>query len=782
MPSTHTPFSQHQPNKLRTSLILSAIYALISLTFYYLINQSDFSFRLSSTVYDNFSVANLRAPSEDILIIAIDDKSLAELRAWPWPRNYHASMIDYLTDAKAKAIALNIIFTEPTENDPFLAESIAENNQVVLPIHPISSKLDINDDADIGKQNIFHKVAKLGHVAIKTDPDGMLRSAELWGGFNEFIYPSFALKLLQITNPEKADSYTKPQPINDYRWRTSKPVLIQFSGTAGSINTVSYADVLAGRIPVETFQDKIIFIGTKASGLGDNYIPAIAGHYQQMSGVEIQAQIYDALRSEKINTIYSPTIIHATAIIFIILTALIIALCSPVLGIGVGIISILIQIALSFLLFILQDHWLPLTNSMLTVTFFTVMHSSLATHLRLKEANRSLEVRVAERTQALTVANLALEQEVGERKSIELSLRDNELQLRIILDNLHVGVVMVDENGIILATNKTISSLFLVDSQHLINQKLDQYFCYDASYGFAPFIAGAIFQQLNNDSDIHIELEAKRGNEVFPVDLGFSRLTQQGKVRYVCLIRDITLQKHSEILTQEFVATVSHELRTPLTSIKGSLSLISNITSIHLPEKIKGLLNIALRNSDRLLMLVNDILDIQKIQLGTLNFNLRETDLVDIILQSIEVNESYAAPLQINFVFRKPEAPVWIMGDPDRLIQVMTNLLSNAVKFSPTGSVVDIVLEHTRTSATVKVVDYGYGIPENFRPRIFQKFAQANDAKHRSKGTGLGLSITKALVERMGGDINFQSEEDKGSIFYFTFPTIPNPKKFNIRG
>lgn len=780
MPSTQTIFSQYQPNKLRTSLILSAIYTILSIVFYSLISQSDFSLRLSNTIYDNFSVTNLRAPSEDILIIAIDDKSLAELRTWPWPRNYHASMIDYLTDAKAKAIALNIIFTEPTENDPFLAESISENNNVVLPIYPISSKLDINNDPDIGKQNIFYQMAKLGHVVINTDLDGMLRSAELWGGFNEYIYPSFALKLLQLTDPEKAVVYEKPQPIHDFRWHTSKPVLIQFSGTAGTINSVSYSDVLAGRIPIETFHDKIIFIGTKAAGLGDNYIPAIAGNYQQMSGVEIQAQIYDALRLQKINTIYPPAIIHITAITFIILTVLIIALCSPILGVGVGIISILIQIILSFLLFVLKEKWMPLTDGILTITFFTVMHSSLATHLRLKEANRSLEVRVAERTQELTVANYTLEQEVGERKSIELTLRDNELQLRIILDNLHVGVVMVDENGIILATNKTISSLFLVDALHLINQKLDQYFSYDASYGYAPFISQVIFQQLNNSSDIHIELEAKRGNETFPVDLGFSRLIQQGKVRYVCLIRDITLQKHSEILTQEFVATVSHELRTPLTSIKGSLSLISNITSIHLPEKIKALLNIALRNSDRLLMLVNDILDIQKIQLGTLNFNLRETDLVDIIMQSIEVNESYATPLQINFVFRKPDTPVWIMGDPDRLIQVMTNLLSNAVKFSPTGSVVDIVLEHNRTTATVKVIDYGYGIPENFKSRIFQKFAQANDATHRSKGTGLGLSITKALVERMGGEINFESEEDKGSLFYFTFPTIPNSKKFNI--
>lgn len=239
-------------------------------------------------------------------------------------------------------------------------------------------------------------------------------------------------------------------------------------------------------------------------------------------------------------------------------------------------------------------------------------------------------------------------------------------------------------------------------------------------------------------------------------------------------VRDITEQKQALEMKNEFVSTVSHELRTPLTAISGALGLLMGEALGKLPEKAEGILKIAHSNCRRLSMLINDLLDMEKLSAGKLRFDFSEVDLLLLVKKSLEDNAAYAEKFGIRLRLESPPNPIFVHVDPQRLLQVLANLLSNAIKFSPEGEEVLIRISHPDSlRVRLAVEDRGEGIPEEFRSRIFQKFSQLDATDRRSReGTGLGLAITKALVETMKGCIDFASEKGKGSIFYLDLPLL----------
>jgi CheY-like chemotaxis protein len=246
---------------------------------------------------------------------------------------------------------------------------------------------------------------------------------------------------------------------------------------------------------------------------------------------------------------------------------------------------------------------------------------------------------------------------------------------------------------------------------------------------------------------------------------------QGGITEFVAIKQDVTERKMVERMKSEFVSTVSHELRTPLTSIRGSLGLVAGGVAGELPPQVQRLIGIALSNSDRLVRLINDILDIEKIESGRMDFRKQPADLVGIVRQALEANQAFAAQHNVALELLEAPAHAEVLGDSDRLIQVMTNLLSNAAKFSPPGGRVTVRITPDGQSIHVSVADQGPGIPDEFRSRIFRKFAQADSSDTRQKGgTGLGLSIAKAIVEMHGGRIGFETEAGRGTTFWFEIP------------
>jgi signal transduction histidine kinase len=224
-------------------------------------------------------------------------------------------------------------------------------------------------------------------------------------------------------------------------------------------------------------------------------------------------------------------------------------------------------------------------------------------------------------------------------------------------------------------------------------------------------------------------------------------------------------------MKSEFVSTVSHELRTPLTSIHGSLGLLNGGVTGILSEQTKTLVEIAYKNSERLIRLINDILDIEKIRSDRMVFDNKAIDLIPIIKQAIRLNSAYGDQFGVEFQLINSIAEGIVFADGDRLMQVLTNLLSNAAKFSPRNSTVDISVSRQRHALKISVTDHGPGISKAFRKRIFQRFSQGDASTTRKKGgTGLGLSINKAIVEKMNGKIGYKTKLNVGTTFFFTLP------------
>lgn len=224
-------------------------------------------------------------------------------------------------------------------------------------------------------------------------------------------------------------------------------------------------------------------------------------------------------------------------------------------------------------------------------------------------------------------------------------------------------------------------------------------------------------------------------------------------------------------MKDEFVAMVSHELRTPLTSISASLGLLVADPSRTMSEAASRLLRIAHSNSQRLVRLINDILDVEKIETGKIEFEMKQLDVCRLIEQSIEGVRGYADQFDVIVTLDPKAERLFVRGDADRFMQVVTNLLSNAIKYSPSRGEVFVSVESMAELVRISIRDHGPGIPETFRAHIFEKFAQASAGDERQKGgTGLGLSIARQIVLKFGGEVGFYDAPDGGTVFHVDLP------------
>ena len=236
---------------------------------------------------------------------------------------------------------------------------------------------------------------------------------------------------------------------------------------------------------------------------------------------------------------------------------------------------------------------------------------------------------------------------------------------------------------------------------------------------------------------------------------------------------DITERKRVDKIKTEFVSTVSHELRTPLTAISASLGVALSGALGELPEKLNQLLDIAYKNSQRLTLLINDLLDMDKLLVGKLEFHCEPQLIKPLIERALSENKAYADQMQVRFVMVPIDINPKVNIEDIRFLQVMANFLSNAAKFSKPDSNVFISLNNIDGYARVSVTDMGVGLSEENKLHIFEKFYQADSSDSRKKGgTGLGLAIAKEIVERLNGRVGFTSVIGEGSTFYAEFPII----------
>ncbi len=352
-------------------------------------------------------------------------------------------------------------------------------------------------------------------------------------------------------------------------------------------------------------------------------------------------------------------------------------------------------------------------------------------------------------------------------------LADSEERLRTLFDTAVDAIVTIDQEGVIEQVNAVAKQLFGYEPSELVGQHIGVL--------MPPRHRERLEQYLRNypsDPDKKMvassqEAVAVRKNDTtFPIEISVSEMRLGKRRMFTGIVRDITERKRIEQLKSEFVSTVSHELRTPLTSIRGALGLLAGGRVGDMSTEAREMVDIARNNSERLVRLINDILDVEKIRSGKLDFRIKELDLDEVIKEAVEANQGFALEHNTKIVRVGDRQPVCVHADPDRLAQVLANLLSNAAKFSPEGQAIEVRMDVTASRVRVAVRDKGPGVPEEFRERLFERFAQADASdSRRNTGTGLGLSIAKAIVERMDGTIGYEAANGGGgSRFYFELP------------
>ena len=396
---------------------------------------------------------------------------------------------------------------------------------------------------------------------------------------------------------------------------------------------------------------------------------------------------------------------------------------------------------------------------------------------RVAEGRLNATVRV-DKSDDKTVAELASAFIVMQDavKNRERRLLNARARIEAIVNSATSAIIAVDEHGKIYQANRATSQLFGYAPTSLVGMKLSM-LTHD-SYVDSLFEASAEGETIGKPRDI---LALRQDGSTFPAEISVSKVASSGKGRqFVVMLTDLSERKRYEDMENqlklerikgEFVATVSHELRTPLTSINGSLALLRSDRLGILPANAKPLVNIAYSNSERLMRLINDILDMEKIKSGSLSFAFEELDVAMLLYEAARTNAAYAEQLDVNIKVASTPQGMLIMGDPDRIAQALANLISNAAKFSPKGGTVTLSAKKKNGWVRICVADKGDGIPESFRDRIFSRFAQADSTDARQKGgSGLGLNITKAIAEAHNGKVGFTSAIGKGTTFFIDLP------------
>ncbi len=350
-------------------------------------------------------------------------------------------------------------------------------------------------------------------------------------------------------------------------------------------------------------------------------------------------------------------------------------------------------------------------------------------------------------------------------------------RVRAIVDTLVDGVIVINERGLILTANPATEQIFGHGIEDLIGRNVKILAAAPYAAEHDQYLENYLTTGQPRVIGLRREVEGRhRDGSTVPIELAVAEMRLPGERLFVGILRDITERRRVDRLKNEFVSTVSHELRTPLTSISGSLGLLAGGIGGEMSTEAMNLVDIARNNSERLVRLINDILDIEKIESGRMVFNMEPLDLLPLVEQSLSDNAAYGTQFGVEFEL-VPGAPglatAKIIGDGDRLTQVMTNLLSNAAKFSPEGGTVRVTLERQDHLLRVSVADQGPGIPEEERGRIFERFVQADSSDSRSRGgTGLGLNICEAIVERHNGIIDFATATGgaSGTTFHLRLP------------
>jgi two-component system, OmpR family, sensor histidine kinase VicK len=372
--------------------------------------------------------------------------------------------------------------------------------------------------------------------------------------------------------------------------------------------------------------------------------------------------------------------------------------------------------------------------------------------------------------------------DVTEQHEAEQALHVATRQRELILEAVGDGIYGIDLEGRLTFINLAGAHALGYSPEQLVGRDLHEVIHHSHADG-TPYSKSTdpILQALRRCESIRMRDEVfwRHDGSAFPVEYSANPLLESGRISgMVVAFQDVSERRRLERMKDEFISTVSHELRTPLTSLRGSLGLISSGTLDKRPEKQRQMLEMAIGNTDRLIRLVNDILDFERVEKGKLSLDRQRIEAIDLLRRAADV--AFAAASQVRISVRVEAPSAQVMADEDRILQVLNELVANAIKFSPPDTVIRLSArprvgnDEDTQEVCFTVEDQGRGIAPEKLDHIFDRFQQGDASDSRALGgTGLGLALCRSIVEQHGGRIWAESTPGKGSRFFFTVPAAP---------
>ena len=730
--------------------------------------------RLDLTIYDQLISASPRPAREDIIIVAIDDYSLAELGRWPWPRERHAQLIDQLSAAQPRAIGLDVILSEPEPaprlGDMALQAAMARSKRVILPVVITENGVDHTATPPIAE---LAQVAKgLGHIGMVIDPDGVLRSAFLDETSARGTWQHFAAMI-----------GSDQLPASRHRER---PMLIPYAGSSGHVMSVPYAAVLRGEVPAAFFTNKYVLIGATAVGMTDAYPTPLSGEAGGMPGVEISANILASLLDERSLVTARPWQTALLSGLPVLLAMLGYLFLSPRMGLLATAGLLLTSLAGALLAFRL-GLWIPPTAACIAliiayplwswrrldaaISYLSQEFSRLDSEPHLLPEQRQREPRNTD----------VLERRINAMKNAARRVRDLRKFVSDSIDSLPDATLVTTVDGYVLLSNKHAVDYFGRVGFKTINGAL------------LPYLFATPGQTLPHAFDPDLEgpfdwwdlLDPKRA-ATFADGIGYRNeagaelLVRSAACRsnddvltgWIVSIVDISAIKSAERSRDETLRFLSHDMRTPQASILALLELQADPTSA-LPEaELFSRIDKACRKT---LGLADNFVQLARAE--SHEYRLEEHDFQDIVFDATDEMWTLASSKKILIRNEVTSEHFAVRVDRGLMTRAFTNLLSNAINYSPEGTVITCALRQRTTLLGTLVVcditDQGYGIAASDQVKLFHRFQRVDQPNQpRHDGIGLGLVFVKTVIERHHGEISFTSKVGLGTTFTVVLPVI----------
>jgi len=727
--------------------------------------------RIEAAFIDHLSAMNGRPAPPDIVIVGIDDRSIAELGRWPWRRHVHAALLDRLHAAAPRAVGLDLILTEPDlrhpEDDARLAEALRRAGDVVLPVHMERFGGEA-PHAALPIPPFATAAAALGHIHVELGADGVARSVFLREGRGDTRWPHWTLALLDVAGAGIADDRLPgqrrpPGEAPPGTWQRDHWTQVPFAGPPGHFRRVSYVDVLDGRVDPAVLKGAFVLVGATAAGLGDVYLTPMAREDQLMPGVEVTANVLDGLR-RGLDLRRATPLENALFTVFPVLLAMAgLYRLRPRWAFGTA-------VALLGAVYVgawAAQRFAGVQFAPLAALGCLVLVYPLWSWLRMEAAVGYLanEVRVLQRHDKLLAALPVRLPRGGDEldrrmramaRAVE-QLRGLQRFVRESLDHLVDPVLVADRDGRVLLANAAAHRYFEQSDDALLDQPV------------TGLLAGRVFPLDGRPlpepcEDIDTELPARdtAGRDLL-LKWAPRRDADGAAAGWIVTLVDISTVQQAQRQREEALRFISHDMRAPQSSI---LTLIE-LHRLDGGEAGPALFERIGNHAQRTLALADDFVHLARAQSDHYTFEV--ATLSDVVADAADRLWDRARAHRVDLVTELGDGSLEARVDRDALTRAVANLIDNALKYGRDGGRVLCALAVSDGQALITVADEGPGIAPALQATLFEAFRRAPDAG-RTGGAGLGLAFVHAVVVRHRGTVTVSSEPGRGAEFRIRLP------------